>query len=124
MGTETRPSATTKEKIMTRTIKTLLFGGLAALGLTLASPQTSQAQAPVGVQIGVGPIRFGYQQGYGYPGGYAYPAPVAPIAPAVPVAPVYPAPVVVPAAPVVTGGYYYGRPYIPYYRYGHYHYHR
>ncbi len=110
---------------MSHTLTTVLCSSVAALGLTLASPQTSHAQVPLGVQVGVGPVRFSYQQGYGYPGypGYAVPAPVytAPaVVPAVPPATVYAAPAVVPATPYIGGSVYYGR---PYYRGGYYYHH-
>ena len=59
-------------------------------GLALAAPQVSQAQAPVGVQVQVGPGSFTYQQGYPYVAPrYYVPAPVV-VAPRVVVgAPVY-----------------------------------
>ncbi len=105
---------------MTRTFATLLFGGVAALGLTLASPQQAPAQTPFGVQLNVGPAGFAYQQGY-----------ATPVVPAYPNTGVYGVPA--PVAPVVTvpAPYVYPRPYYPYYpqyrgwnnwhHYGHYH---
>lgn len=118
---------------MSRTLTTLLCSSFAALGLTFASPQAAHAQVPLGVQVGVGPVRFSYQQGYGYP---AYPTTVVPapvytapaIVPAFPPAAVYAAPAVVPATPYLGGAYYgsayYGRPYYRGYYHNHHGHHR
>jgi hypothetical protein len=94
---------------MTRTFTSLLFTGIAALGLTVANPQTSHAQTPFGLQLNVGPAAFNYQQGYGY----GYPSTVAPY---------IPAPRLAVPAPIMTAPYAgYARPYgcyYPSYRYG------
>lgn len=70
-------------------------------GLGLAAPQMSHAQAPVGVQVRVGPASFAYQPGYTYvPPPYVVPAPVV-------VAPVAPAAVVVRPRVVIGGPVFY-----------------
>jgi hypothetical protein len=63
---------------------------LGVTGFSLAGPEVSQAQTPVGVQVQVGPAAFSYQQGYSYVAPrYVVPAPVV-VGPSVVVAaPVY-----------------------------------
>jgi hypothetical protein len=71
-----------QETIMTRLLSLAVLG---FAGLSLAAPQVSQAQTPVGVAVQVGPARFSYQQAYPYPyvaPGYVVPAPVV-VAPSV-----------------------------------------
>jgi hypothetical protein len=71
---------------------------LAVLGISafsLANPQESQAQVPVGVQVQVGPGVISYQQGYPY----VAPRYVVPVAPVV----VAPAPPIVVTTPVYVG---------------------
>jgi hypothetical protein len=89
--------------------------GLTALGLAFASPAVSQAQTPVGVQVGVGPVGIrvgGYVPAPVYP---VAPCPVVVPAPAVVYSPAYPA-YPVGATVIVRPGY--GWRYGPYY-YGH-----
>jgi hypothetical protein len=84
--------------------------GLAGAGVTLATPSSSRAQVPVGVQVGVGPVAVtagAYVAPPVYP---AYPYPVY-VRPRVWYQPVYP------VAPVVVRT---GHGWAPY---RHYHYH-
>jgi hypothetical protein len=96
------------------TLAVLGFGGL-----SLAAPQVSQAQTPVGVQVQVGPVGFNYQQGYSYVPRYVVPAP-----------PVVVPPTVVVPQPVYTGWYWDGirwcrhERWEGYHHHGHYGHHR
>jgi hypothetical protein len=63
---------------------------LGCTGFFLASPQESQAQVPVGVQVQVGPAAFSYQPGYTYVAPrYVVPAPVVVSPPVVVSRPIY-----------------------------------
>src|SRR5438128_3337692 len=87
---------------------------LAVLGFAgfLASPTTSQAQTPLGVQVQVGPAAFTYQQGYSYvTPRYVVPAPV-----------VVTSPVIV-GRPVIYPWYWDGYRWIRREHWGHHHFH-
>lgn len=102
---------------MIRSLTALACGSVAALGLTLATPQTAPAQSAFGLQLNVGPAGFYYQQGT--PAVVAPPVAVAPVAPAVVVP--YPAPYVYPRTYVPAYRPYYGW---QTWRYPHHRYHR
>jgi len=85
--------------------------GLATAGLTLATPSSSQAQVPVGVQVGVGPVGVTAGTFVAPPVYPAYPYPVY-VRPRIVYQPPYP---VAPAV-VVRGGYW-----GPYRHYHYYH---
>src|SRR5438132_921119 len=98
----------------------LSFALLGFTGFSMAAPEVSQAQTPVGVQVQVGPVGFTYQNGYSYavPGyvssSYVVPAQTVVVAP----------PVIVAASPrvVVVPPVYYPSGY-RYDRWYHYHHH-